>query len=65
MTTYHIPDMSCGHCKATVEKTVHGLDPAARIEFDMALRKVTVESQADAAAVTAALAKVGFPASPA
>lgn len=56
MTTYHIPDMSCGHCKATVEKTIHGLDPAAR--------KVAVESNADAAVVTAALAKVGFPASP-
>ena len=65
MTTLHIPDMSCGHCKSTVEKTIHSLDPAARIEFDMAARKVAVESSADAMAVTAALAKVGFPASPA
>ncbi|MGO4909860.1 MULTISPECIES: heavy-metal-associated domain-containing protein [Pseudorhodobacter] len=65
MITYHIPDMSCGHCKATVEKTIHGLDPVARIEFDMPARKVAVESNADAAIVTAALAKVGFPASPA
>jgi len=65
MTTYHIPDMSCGHCKSTVEKTIHGLDPAARIEFDMAARKIAVESKADVTAVTAALAKVGFPAAPA
>lgn len=27
MTTFHIPDMSCGHCKATVERTIHGIDP--------------------------------------
>jgi copper chaperone len=65
MATYHIPDMSCGHCKSTVEKTMQGLDPVACIEFDMAARKVAVESNADATAVTAALAKVGFPAAPA
>ena len=65
MTTYHIPDMSCGHCKATVEKTIHGLDSAARIEFDMAARKITVESGIDTARMTTALAEAGYPASPA
>jgi copper chaperone len=63
MTTFHIPDMSCGHCKSTVDKTIHSLDPSARIEFDMAARKVFVESNTDGAAVVAALMKVGFPAS--
>lgn len=65
MTTYHIPDMSCGHCKATVEKTIHALDPAAQIDFDMAARKITVQSGSDAANITAALAEAGYPASPA
>ena len=65
MTTFHIPDMSCGHCKSTVEKTIHALDPAAQIEFDMAARQITVESGTDAARVTAALAEAGYPASPA
>ncbi|MGO4853328.1 heavy-metal-associated domain-containing protein [Phaeovulum sp. W22_SRMD_FR3] len=63
MTTFHIPDMSCGHCKSTVDKTIHSLDPSARIEFDMPARKVFVESNTDGAAVVAALMKVGFPAS--
>jgi copper chaperone len=63
MSTFYIPDMSCGHCKSTVEKTILGLDPSARIEFDMAARKVCFESNTDGAAVMAALMKVGFPAS--
>jgi len=61
MTTFHIPDMSCGHCKATVEKTIHSLDPEARIAFDMAARRISVESGADAARVKTALAEAGYP----
>ncbi len=64
MKTYHIPDMSCGHCKATVEETIRSLDPAAQIEFDMAARQISVQSGTDAAHMTAALAEAGYPASP-
>jgi len=62
MTIFHIPDMSCGHCKATVEKTIHSLDPEARIAFDMAARWISVESNTDAARVKTALAEAGYPA---
>jgi hypothetical protein len=30
MITLNVPDMSCGHCKATVEKAVAGVDPVTR-----------------------------------
>jgi copper chaperone len=53
--------MSCGHCKATVEKTIHALDPEARIQFDMVVRRISVESGTDAAHVQAALAEAGYP----
>ena len=43
MTTFHIPDMNCGHRKAMVKKTIHALDPAARFEFDMAAQRISVE----------------------
>jgi copper chaperone len=62
MTTFHIPDMSCGHCKATVEKTIRTLDPEAGVEFDMATRQVTLSSSADTTEVQAALGAVGYPA---
>ncbi len=65
MTTLHIPDMSCGHCKATIETTIHALDPAARIDFDMTARRISVSSSTDAAHVQAALAAAGYPATPA
>lgn len=65
MTTFHIPDMSCGHCKPTVEKTIRDLDPAARIDFDMTARRISVESGTDAANLQAALAAAGYPATPA
>ena len=65
MTTFHIPDMSCGHCKATVEKSIRALDPAAQIEFDMPARRVSVKSSAEAARVQAVLAEAGNTSSPA
>jgi len=64
MTNFHIPDMSCGHCKATVEKTIHALDPAAQIAFDMEARQIALESRAETTNVQAALAGAGYPATP-
>ena len=65
MTTYNVPDMSCGHCRATIDKVVHSLDPAARIEFDMAARRISLESVTEPARIEAALADAGYPVTPA
>ncbi|CAM3238498.1 heavy-metal-associated domain-containing protein [Paracoccus nototheniae] len=62
MTTFNIPNMSCGHCKATVEKTIHAIDPEAKIEFDMASRKITLDSRTHPDNVQTALASAGYPA---
>ena len=62
MTTFNIPNMSCGHCKATVEKTIHAIDPEAKIEFDMASRKITLDSRTPPDNVQTALASAGYPA---
>ena len=60
MTRFSIPDMSCGHCKATVEKTVAGLDPAARVAVDLTTRHVDVTSTSTPEALIAALKGAGF-----
>lgn len=65
MTKFHIPDMSCGHCKATVEQTIHALDPKAGINFDMEARRIDLDSPIETASVQAALAEAGYPATPA
>ncbi len=64
MNSFHIADMSCDHCKATVEKTVHALDPEARIEFDMKARRISLETRVEAEKVQEALAAAGYPATP-
>lgn len=60
MTTLSIPDMSCGHCKATVEKTIKAIDPAATLDFDMAARTVAIHSSATLDEMRAALKTAGY-----
>lgn len=59
MTTLSVPDMSCGHCKASVEAALNPL--AGKVEVDLASRTVHTEG-GDVAAMLRALDKIGFPA---
>jgi len=61
--TLSIPDMSCGHCKATVEGAVTGLDAGAKVDIDLDAKTATVATRATPEQLIAALADVGFPAS--
>ena len=60
MMTFTLPDMSCGHCVATVTKAVKALDKAAEVKADLARKTVTVETTADAAAVARALEELDY-----
>ncbi len=60
--TLSVPDMSCGHCRASIEAALTALGASAR--FDMAARRVTVTGT-DADRALAALDRIGFPAHPA
>jgi len=59
MTTLSVPDMSCGHCKASVEAALGPL--AKSVEVDLANRKVHTEG-GDSTAMLRALEAIGFPA---
>ncbi len=59
----NVPDMSCGHCVATITKTVKGLDAAAEVKADLAAKQVTVETGLPAETVMKALDEAGYPAS--
>ncbi len=61
MTRFHIANMSCGHCKATVEKTVSELDDEAELDFDMETREVEIDSSASKDALISALTAAGYP----
>ena len=60
MTKLNIPDMTCGHCKAAVEKAVTGVDAAAKVAVDLDTRTVEIDSNADLAAILAALKEEGY-----
>ena len=61
MLTLKVPDMSCAHCAATIEKAVKTVDPAARVQADIEAKTVAIDSAADTARIEAAIAKAGYP----
>ncbi len=60
---FHVPDMSCGHCKEAIEKAFAAADPLAELDFDMEGRHVKVASDLNEAAVVKLLEEAGYPAS--
>jgi copper chaperone len=62
MTLLSVPDMSCGHCKASVESALSALPDAGEIAVDLPNRKVSVAGAAKPEALLAALNTIGFPA---
>ena len=66
MTTFTVPDMSCGHCSATITKAIGALDAAAKVQCDLALHTVTVAgATASEAALIATMKAAGYAATPA
>ncbi len=60
MTKLNIPDMTCGHCKAAVEKAVASVDANAKVAVDLDTRTVEIDSRADLRAILAALKEEGY-----
>lgn len=58
MTTLSVPDMNCGHCKASVETALAPL--GSHIVVDLAHRRVTLDSSATEDQLLVALLEVGF-----
>jgi len=62
MTLLSVPDMSCGHCKASVTQALSALPGADAISVDLTTRQVDVAGSAAPEAILAALNEIGFPA---
>ncbi len=61
MTEFDIEAMSCGHCVSMITKTVKLVDPEAKVEVDLAHKKVKIDSTQDRAVIAAALTEAGYP----
>ncbi|THC42514.1 heavy metal translocating P-type ATPase [Massilia sp. Mn16-1_5] len=56
-----VEGMSCGHCVGRVTKTVQGLDQEAKVEIDLATKKVKIDSRAELEKIAAAIDEAGYP----
>lgn len=58
-----VPDMSCGHCEATVTEAVRSVAGVVDVQVDLESKKVTVkfdESKTNEAAIKQAIADSGY-----
>jgi len=60
MLKLKVPEMSCGHCAAAIEKAVRNVDPAAKLAIDFGAQTVTIETRAEPAAVSGAIRTAGY-----
>jgi len=61
MIEFQVPALSCGHCVRAVNEAVKEIDPEAKVDVDLATKKVQVESGAERASLVAALTEAGYP----
>ncbi len=62
MTKLSIPDMSCGHCRASISQALEGIPGVAAITFDQDNRTAQIDGTAAPGTLIAALNQIGFPA---
>lgn len=60
MVEFKLPDMTCGHCAATVKRTVQALDAGAEVLVDLPTHVVRIDTQVDEATLRAALTDEGY-----
>lgn len=58
--TYSVPSMSCGHCQATIESALSGLDGVEAVVVDLSTRTVKVAGGASDEAIRSALVDAGY-----
>ncbi len=62
--TLTAPDISCGHCIATVQQAVSALDGVEQVAANADTKKVTIgfdASRVSVATIEAAMDEVGYP----
>jgi len=64
-TTYTVPGITCGHCKAAIEGEVGALEGVESVVVDVDSRTVAVVGGASDETVRAAIVEAGYEADPA
>jgi copper chaperone len=61
MYELQVEGMTCGGCANSVKRSVQALDGNAKVEVDLASKKVRIESGADIDKVKSAVVEAGYP----
>ena len=57
---FHVPEMSCGHCTAAIQKGIKAKDPTAEVTTELETRHVLVKSKLGPADVRQAIKDAGY-----
>lgn len=60
MTEFKVDSMTCGGCVSAVTRILKGVDPAAKVDVDLASKQVHVESSKPREELAAALRDGGY-----
>ena len=60
MTTFTVPDMTCGHCVGTITKAIKDADGAAKVEISLDRHTVQVESKLAETELAGVISEAGY-----
>jgi copper chaperone len=60
MFRFSVPNMSCGHCTASIQKAIMAADPDATVSCDLTARIVDVNSTLGETALAAVISDAGY-----
>jgi len=61
MISFDVNDMTCGHCVSAITKALKAADPGAKVQIDLATRRVQIEpTESDEAELSDAIKEAGY-----
>jgi len=60
MFRFKIAKMSCGHCVASIERAIKGVDSQAAVSVDLGRKEVAIRSTAEERLISGALRSAGY-----
>ncbi|OHV78575.1 heavy-metal-associated domain-containing protein [Ensifer sp. LCM 4579] len=63
MHLFNIPDMTCGHCAAAVERAAKAIDPDAEVVVNLEAKTASIDSEVGSGTFIAAISDAGYHAS--
>jgi copper chaperone len=61
MIAYEVNDMTCAHCVNAITRAVAGVDPEAKLRFDLATHRVEIDpASADSQRLRTAIEEAGY-----